>query len=75
MDCLNHWIPAFAGMTGEVRIGAIWLPICVYHFVVIPAKAGIQEGDDGVPQETLIQSEIPCGIGICRPKSNNLAMT
>ena len=26
-------------------------------------------------KESLIQSEIPCGIGMCRPKSNNLAMT
>ena len=39
---LNHWIPAFAGMTGgEARIKAIRLPVCVYCFVVIPAKAGI----------------------------------
>ena len=36
--------------------------MCVYRFTVIPAclrQAGIQEGDDGVPQETLIQSELP----------------
>ena len=24
-----------------------------------PAKAGIQEGDGGVPQETLLQAELP----------------
>ena len=134
MDCLNHWIPAFAGMTagvdssllraapgilgglfqtplyrlhscrralsphtglprrpvpdaalpihagvsindGEVRMKAIRLPVCVYHFVVIPAKArlqdvggraasgtgrrGIQESDDEVLQATLIHSELP----------------
>ena len=44
---------------GEARIKAIKLPVCVYRFVVIPAKAGIQEGDEGVPQEPLIQSELP----------------
>ena len=44
---------------GVAKIKAIRLPVCVYRFVVIPAKAGIQEGDDGVPQETLLQSEIP----------------
>ena len=38
---------------------AIRLPVCVYHFVVIPAKAGIQESDDGVLQETLIYSAFP----------------
>ena len=43
----------------EARIKATRLPVCVYRFVVIPAKAGIQEGDDGVPQETLIESEFP----------------
>ena len=26
-------------------------------------------------KESLIQSEIPCGTGTCRPKSNNLAIT
>ena len=33
--------------------------MCVYRFTVMPAcrgQAGIQEGDDGVPRETLIQS-------------------
>ena len=44
---------------GEAKIKTVRLPVCVYRFVVIPAKAGIQEGDDGVPQGTLIQSEIP----------------
>ena len=44
---------------GEAGIKAIRLPVCVYCFVVIPAKAGIQEGDDGMPHETLIQSELP----------------
>ena len=39
------------------------------------SRRGIQEGDDGVSRETLIQSELPCGIGKCRLKSNNLAMT
>ena len=43
----------------EAKIKAIRLPVCVYRFVVIPAKAGIQEGDDGVPQATMIQSELP----------------
>ena len=43
-------------MTGVAKIKAIRLPVCVYRFVVIPAKAGIQEGDGGVPQETLIHS-------------------
>ena len=28
-------------------------------FIVIPAKAGIQENNDVVPQETPIQSEAP----------------
>ena len=60
---------------GVAKIKVIRLPACVYHFVVIPAKArlqdvggraasgtsrrGIQEGDDGVPQESPIQLEIP----------------
>ena len=44
---------------GEARIKAVRLPVCVYRVVVIPAKAGIQEGDDGVPQETLLKSELP----------------
>ena len=26
-------------------------------------------------KETLIESEISCGTGMCRPKSNNLAVT
>ena len=43
----------------EAGIKAIKAPVRVYRFVVIPAKAGIQEGDDGVPRETLIQSELP----------------
>ena len=35
---------------------------------------------DGFPrnarfvEESLIESEIPCGTGMCRPKYNNLAM-
>ena len=40
--------------------------MCVYRFVVIPAclsQAGLEqaaeEGDDEVPQETLIKSEFP----------------
>ena len=41
MDCLNHWIPACAGMTEVAKIKAIKLPVCVYRFIVIPAKAGI----------------------------------
>ena len=43
----------------ESRIKAIRAPVRVYRFVVIPAKAGIQEGDDGVPREALIQLELP----------------
>ena len=29
---------------GEARVKAISLPECIYRFVVIPAKAGIQAG-------------------------------
>ena len=52
MACLNHWIPAFAGMTQGLRLGFFreWQggyrdgdkPILTP--VVIPAQAGIQEG-------------------------------
>ena len=73
--CINHWIPAFAGMT--VRQG-LRLQDC--RFVSIaslsfqrkpestPAwtqvverrlEQAAEEGDDGVPQETLIESETP----------------
>ena len=34
-------------MAGVAKTKAIRLPVCVYRFVVIPAKAGIQEGDAG----------------------------
>ena len=44
---------------GAARIKAIRLLVCIYRFVVIPAKAGIQEDDDGMPHETMIQSETP----------------
>ena len=40
-------------MTGVAKIKAIRLPVCIYFFVVIPAKAGIQEGDDGVPPKSM----------------------
>ena len=33
----------------EVKIKAIRLPVCVCYFAVIPAQAGIQGDDDGVP--------------------------
>ena len=43
MDCLNHWIPACAGMTRGCRDAN--KPILAP--AVIPAKAGIQEGEAG----------------------------
>ena len=55
MDYINHWIPAFAGMTAWARMAARIAPMClslcgrsspILPFpppVVIPAKAGIQE--------------------------------
>ena len=42
---------ACAGMTEGARIKAIRLPVCVYRFVVIPAKAGIQEDGGAVVNE------------------------
>ena len=55
MACLNHWIPAFAGMTEGLKSGIWWewqkgwqdddKPTSTS--VVIPAKAGIQEGEAG----------------------------
>ena len=38
MACINHWIPACAGMTAGAH----------YRRLVIPAKAGIQEGRVGM---------------------------
>ena len=35
----------------EAGIKAIRLPVCVYRFVVIPAKAGIQEDGGAVVNE------------------------
>ena len=54
MYCLNHWIPAFAGMTEELwpRICRAWQEDCrgsdrlFSVFVVIPAKAGIHAHRD-----------------------------
>ena len=61
MACLNHWIPAYAGMTAGERLGycrtqACWndgkgcrdddLPCSL--LIVIPAKAGIQESAGAV---------------------------
>ena len=55
MDGLNHWIPACAGMTKGVEVKNLsgiakglsgWQPTFSL-LVVIPAKAGIQEGRPG----------------------------
>jgi len=57
--CGTAWIPAFAGMTmvgGEAVMGGgkAWLTDNAYKLLpgdphpVIPAKAGIQEGDSSV---------------------------
>ena len=46
---MQAWIPAFAGMTEVAKIKAIRLPVCVYRFVVIPAKAGIQWFNQDIP--------------------------
>ena len=54
MYFINHWIPAFAGMTQVVE----WRLE--------------QEGDDGVPRETLIQSEFPW-LYTALPESKNLS--
>ena len=66
MYCINHWIPAFAGMTEVARVKAIGLSMYVYCFVVILAclpQAGLEqaaeESDDEVPPETMIKSEYP----------------
>ena len=38
----SHWIPAFAGMTGALRIAPEKAP-ALTRATVIPAKAGIQQ--------------------------------
>ena len=56
MDCLNHWIPAFAGMTTGVGMGlspfrypfAIPCKIADAAPTVIPAQAGIQGDEAGM---------------------------
>ena len=42
---------------------------------LVRAEPDASRRGPGLVKEALIQSEIPCGIGMCRPKSNNLAMT
>ena len=64
---INHWIPAFAGMTAKVIDTARWssmlfwllplpllLVLCLLFYsapIVIPAEAGIQEGKAGMVKE------------------------
>ena len=53
--CLTSWLTFLdSGLRrndSEAGIKAIRLPVCVYRFVVIPAQAGIQEGNDGGPRK------------------------
>ena len=74
MDCLNHWIPACAGMTGVVaRIEMTGLPECIYPPIVIPAKAGIQEGRPGWETNPSPKRAFPlCGNGLLKPLDSGL---
>ena len=75
MDYVNHWIPAFAGMTtrGYTHHGAL----CHYsgllvadagwcsNQAVIPAKAGIQGAEDAVVNGLQVLSDGAFGCRSC----------
>ena len=58
-NVLNQSLDSSFRWNDDEMIDANWQPYSLNSCLpVIPAKAGIQEGDDGVPQETLLQSEL-----------------
>ena len=73
MDGLNHWIPAFAGMTERAEVRNLarmakglsgWQQTCSL-LVVIPAKAGIQEGKGAVMKGRQVLPDSALGCHTC----------